>query len=409
MLIAYFWGGTEMRYIKLFGVACVVCIWLSGCNSEGEVTQTESNLETPKNEQITLGDLSNLELSEIAGEINLPEHLYEMRSQGEGSWNDEKIYEEFPELIAEYGGPKENELNAEKDIIFETWIDNEPIFTPIGERKDETIWNIKYCSDFLYLEMNDIRQIFTLCPDVVERITGEEWDHRFVWMPDDNAEPIAVYYMEKDDTEDVFYNLDGQEVSLEESIEFVEKELTGNKALPYISTPEMEYRVEYVEVYQYGQNFCYYFTVNMYYNGVKLDTAPGGLPIKNKDGKYMNFISNIDKCTMFSKNELNGIYIFDWLNENQDSVKEVEQNITYEEALQILSGYLSSKHVFKVLDAELVYNFYVEYEEKQDLAEGVNCIVPNWQFKLSTEGIQQYNNIYILINVRTGEVIERYA
>lgn len=57
----------------------------------------------------------------------------------------------------------------------------------------------------------------------------------------------------------------------------------------------------------------------------------------------------------------------------------------------------------------MVYNFYVEYEEKQDLAEGVNCIVPNWQFKLSTEGIQQYNNIYILINVRTGEVIERYA
>lgn len=398
-----------MKYIKLFVVACAVCVWLSGCNSEGEVTQIESNLEIPKNEQIILGGLSNLELSEIAREIDLPEHLYEIRSQGEGLWNDEKIYEEFPKLIAAYGGPKENELNSGKDILFETWIDNEQIFLPIEERKNETIWNIQYRSDLLYIEMNSIRQIFTFCPRDVEKIIDEKWDQRSAWMPDENAELVAVYYMEKDDTEDIFYKLDGQEVSLEESIEFVEKELTDNKVLPYISTPEMEYRVEYVQVYQYGQNFCYYFTVNLYYNGVKLDTAPGGMPIKNEDGKYMNFISSVDKCIMFSKNELNGIYIFDWLNEKQDSVKEVEQNITYEEALQILSGYLSSEHVFKVLDAELVYNFYVEYEEKQDLAEGVNCIVPNWQFKLSTEGMQQYNNIYILINVQTGEVIERYA
>lgn len=404
-----------MKYVKMLGVVCLISIFLMGCNRKDDVVQMEDDLsaesvmEVPQNEQIALGDCSNLDLSWVDSEMALPEHLYEMESQGEGSWNDEKIYEEFPKLIAEYGGPKENELNTGKDIIFETWIDNEPFFIPIEERKDETIWNIKYCSDFLYLEMNDIRQIFTFSPNVVERITGEEWDHQFAWMPNDNAEPIAVYYMAKDDTEDVFYNLDGQEVSLEESVEFVEKTLTDNKELPYISTPEMEYRVEYVEVYQYGENFCYYFIMNLYYNGVKLDTAAGGMPVKNADGQYMYFISNIDKCSMFSKDELNGIYIFDWLNENQDSIREVEWNISYEEALQILSGYLSSEHVFKVLNAELVYNFYVEYEEDQDQADGVNRIVPNWQFELSTEGMQQYNNIYILIDVQTGEVIARYV
>lgn len=403
-----------MKYLKIL-VVCLACIMLAGCNGEDESAQIENESSTEEvtgvipNEEIILGDLSNLDLSRVADNIDLPEHLYEMKSQGQGTWTDEKIYEEFPELISRYGGPKENELDPDKGILIETWIDNERFFIPLEERKDEIIWNIKYCSDSLFLQMDDIRQIFVFCPEVVERITGEEWDHRSLWMPIDNAKPVAVYYMGKDNIEDVKYNLDGQEVSLEESVEFVEKTLTDNKELPYVSRPEMEYRVEYVEVYQYGENFGYYFTVNLYYQGIKLDSETGKTSDKNADGKYMYFIANIDKCTMFTKDELNGIYIFDWLNEKQDSVNEVEQNITYEMALQILSGYLSSEHVFEVLNAELVYNFYVEYTEGQDLADGVNRIVPNWQFELSTEGMQQYNNIYILIDVQTGEVIERYA
>lgn len=398
-----------MKYAKILGVACIVCIWLSGCSND-KIANTEDQLETQGNGAALSQEFSNLDVSEIAEDIELPEHLYEMKSRGEGGWNDDKIYKEFPQLIEAYGGTKASELDCGKDILFETWIDNRQLIAPLDQRDKETIWDILYCSDSLYISMDRIRQLFVYHPDEVERITGEPWDRQQVWIPDENADPVAVYDMEKDDITGVTYQLDGQEVSLEESVEFVEKQLKDNKDLPDVSTPGFDYRVDEVQVYQFGDNFCYYFIVALYYKGVKLDNAEGSLPVKGEDGKYLSFIQSTDKCAMFSQDKLSGIYIYDWLNEEQDSVQEVECNITYQKALQILSDYLSADHVFKVLDAELVYNFYVEYEKKQDQEEeGTNRIVPNWQFELSTEGMQQYNRIYIMINVQTGAVIERYA
>ena len=393
-----------MSYKKIFILFCLAGMFLSGCSKKDPLSREEQTLSTEQTpENLTLGDLSNLDCSVIESEIPLPDQLYKMESRGEGEWNDDKIYKEFPKLIAAYGGPKEDELDAGKEIMIETWETNEGIFIPLEERRGEKIWNIKYCSDTLYLDMDSIRQLNTFQPDVIERITGETWNRQSTWLINEHAEPIATYKIGKDDTAGISYQLDGQEVSLEEAIAFAEKTMTENKELPLISTPGFEYRAESVQVYQFEENYAYFFIMSLYYRGVKLSSDPAGYT--NIEGRI--YVETLDKCTMFQKDKLNGIYTFDWLNETQDSVEELRPVVNYETALQILSGYLSNEHVFKILNAQLVYNFYVEAESNEE--DGVNHITPNWMFEISTEQMQQYSCLYILIDVVSGEVVEVYA
>lgn len=412
-----------MRTLKKLTAAvfCLSGILLAGCSNEPDILQSsgtnlsgEITTEPPEEataapqtqEQLVLGDLSNLDVSEIAADIPLPEHLYNMESKGEGkTWTDEKVYEEFPKLIEAYGGPKAEELDPDKEIYFETWLEGIESHILVSERDKEPMdWCIEYYSDSLYLSMTEVRQIGLLHPDVMERITGETWDRAGEWIVDENADPIAVYYMGEDDTEGVSYQLDGEEVALDDAVAFIENTLKDNENLPCISTPGFEYRVSYVEVYQFGKNHAYHFFVHLYYQGVRLDTNMSG-PVENTEGNNVVYVSNLNKYTMYRKDEINAVHMFDWLNETQDSIVEAEPTIDYEKALQILSGYLSDTHTFKVLNSELVYSFHIEYKGSHR-ENGTNHITPCWLFELSTAGIQQYSKIFILINVETGEVVQ---
>ena len=81
-----------MSYKKTFIFFCLAGILLSGCNEKTASSEEENNLLTEKvQEELVLGDLSNLDLSLIESEIPLPGRLYKMNSQGEGDWNDDKI------------------------------------------------------------------------------------------------------------------------------------------------------------------------------------------------------------------------------------------------------------------------------------------------------------------------------
>lgn len=398
---------------------CTSGILLSGCFSQTDkVPDVETSLQetnalhttettTAPQEQLVLGDLSNLDISEIATDIPLPEHLYHMRSKGEGStWTDEKIYEDFPRLIEAYGGPKAEELDPDKEIYFETWQEGIESHILVSERQKEKMdWCIEYYSDSLYLSMTEVRQISLFHPDVMERITGETWDQGGSWVLDEHADPIAVYHMDEEDTEGVSYQLDGEEVALDDAVAFIETTLKDNENLPCISTPGFDYHVSYVEVYQFGENYAYHFFVHLYYQGVKLDTDMSGMPFENEEGNNVVYVSTMNKYTMFRKDELNSVYMFDWLNQQQDSIEEATPAIEYEKALQILSGYLSDSYTFKVLNSQLVYSFHIEYSGNHR-EDGTNYITPCWLFELSTGGMQQYNQIFILVNVETGEVVQ---
>lgn len=125
-----------MKALKKLTAAafCLSGIFLAGCSNEPDILESsgtslsgaittepseEATAAFQTEEQLVLGDLSNLDVSEIAADIPLPERLYNMESKGEGrTWTDEKVYEEFPKLIEAYGGPKAEELTPDKEIYF---------------------------------------------------------------------------------------------------------------------------------------------------------------------------------------------------------------------------------------------------------------------------------------------------
>lgn len=408
----------KMRHVKSLGILCLVGILLTGCgDEEGISIDTETGVEKETTEQATteqatalaleqlvLGDLSNLDLSEVPDEIALPEHMYVMESQAGGStWTDEKIYVDFPQAVAAYGGPSVEELDPDNNFFYELWVEGNREPSPIGSSEGD---RIIYYSEPLFVEMTTIRQCMTEQPDVIARITGDEWDHWWIWIPNEHGTSIATYYTREGDLASISYQLDGEEVTLAEGVEFVEKTLTENEKLPYISTPGIEYRVDYVDVYQYGENYGYYFTVNLYYEGEILCPISGALRYNNADKNKVHYTDNLCRCFMLQKNEINGIYPFGILNETPDSIEEAELNVDYDMALKILSGYLSQNHLFKLLSAELMYSSYVEYED--DLRDGVYHVAPTWSFEMSTEGVREYrdNRLFAVIDIQTGEVVE---
>lgn len=397
-----------MNNRKILGALVLFMFLLTGCiGKERPFMGTESSVEKESEQtELVLGDLSNLNVSKIADNISLPAHLYKMTAQMEGEWNHEKIYDEIPKLIAAYGGPQEDKLDMEKELLFLEAGTTE--VKPLGERAGEKINRIMYTSDTLYLEIDSIMQVFMHQPALIERITGKETNRKNEWLPYEHADSIATYYVGEDDLEKISYVLDGQETLLTECVEYVEETLTDNESLPRVSTPGFEYKVEYVDVYQYGDNYGLYFTVNLYYEDVKLFTETG-VRFDSPPGLTQNYIPTIDRCMMFRKDELNQISTFDWLTETQDSVEEVEPAVDYKKALQVLSGYLSDTHEFRVIDAQLVYSFYAEYKTEKGVGDSVNYITPVWMFEISTEGAQMYDRIFILIDVQTGEVVELYA
>lgn len=402
-----------MKNCKIFGMLVLFMLLISGCSQREGVSEETENQKMEEGKQGTsqmiLGDLSNLDILGIEDDIPLPEHLYKMEAQGEGGWNDEKIYEEFPELISAYGGPQVDELNMEKDILFSVSGSDE--LKPLGEKGEEEISWLMYSSDALHLEADRIMQISMHQPALIERITGQETDRQNQWLPNEHADPIATHDLEKEDPEEISYPLDGELVSLAECVNYVEDTLTENTSLPRVSTPGFEYKVDYVDVYQYGDNYGLWFTVNVYYEGVKL-FSDSGVRFDTVDGMAWAYVPTLDRYMMLRKNELNVIMIFDWLNETQDFIEEVEPQVDYETALRILSGYLSDTHEFAVKDAQLVYSFYTEYEQEKGATgreSGINRIEPVWMFEIATEGAQRYSRMFILIDVQTGEVIELYA
>lgn len=351
-------------------------------------------------------NLANLDISGIEDNIDVPEILYEMKSPSQGQWNDEKIYNHFPQIVEKYGGNPE----GLEDMFITTWIEGERVYIPIDQHGDEDMEGIRYCTPSLYIDMTNILQLMIYHPEEVERITGEEIDYKQVWLPNEHAKAIQAYVIGEDDITGISYCLDGEVVSLEESIAYLENELTNNDELPLISKQGFQSHVSKVEIYQFGDNYAYYFTTQLYYDGIKVDDQFGDSYEKNQQGNFLRFVGTINKYSMFSKNVINGMYTFDWLNEKQEEVKTVKGTIDYHQALEILSNHLSQDYVFEVVKAELVYNFFLEsVDDKDGFEGGNNRIVPHWQFEISTEGMQQYNRIYILIDIQTGEVIERYA
>lgn len=353
---------------------------------------------------------NNLDLSLISKDFTeIPKELAHMETDL-GTWSQEKIEGEFLNLLNCYGDVSPEQVDIENDILFdclrviedteEDTEETEHLFLPLKELNTyDEIRYLHYYGDDFYLNMVEPGMFEFYRSDVVKRVTGEEWKGVGSWRPNFTADPIATYTIGQDDLVGVSYMLDGKDVSLQQAITNVEDYMTDNEDLPNLSVPGIEYRVKTVDVYAYGENHGYFFILNCFCDGVQLNDVS----VSDEEG-IIHYVEVAPRCMTLTGEGLD--YIWGNTFKQMPQLTEmVEIQVSYEEALQAMSDYLSDDFVFQVLDADLLFIYYKYWEIP---AEGdIASLHPYWQFELSTEGMQQYSRLIINVDVTTGEVIER--
>lgn len=399
----------QKKTIRFYlGMYVLLCVALIGCTNNESGNLLRNNT---KKEIHTYGDRTNLDLSKIKDNIALPPDLYELKTKGNGPWDDNKIYKEFPGVIASFGGPTEEEIEAERDFVYETWISNEnygwkQVFRPFSEWNDEKIWDIYYKSNNICCNMNASRQVNMFRPDIIERITGTDMKDAYFWTPRDFTTIEETFTLSDDEIKEVSYQLDGQDVFLQDAVTYVENFINDKKSANSEFPVDFEYRVKTINVYRYGENYGLEFDVNIYCDKILVDEE-GNACDKKVDNKQLIYFGNVERIVMLQKNTLASWIDLSYLPDSFETVQLVENNIDYEKSLDILSGYMSHEHKFKVTDAKLIYVLYTECD--QNVEDGDIFMRPVWHFEISTEGMQQYNRLFIDIDIETGDIVERYA
>ncbi len=371
------------RLALVFGMSCML---LMGCTSENNK------------------EYKNLDLSQIK-EVTIPEETVYQMDIDLGTWDDKKIYTDFPALICAYGNRSLDELDLDREIVCDVASkDGELKYKPIGRQKDHSaIRYLHYYADDCHIDIMQSGMFEMYHVDTAARITGESMDdYKFAWRPQFSGNVTASYQIGQDSLDGVTYRLDGKETALNDAVDYIEKEfLTEDRNLPNLYVPGMEYKVRNVDVYQFGENYGYYFTIELYYQGILVDTEEA----HSEDSSYQYFGNTIG-CMMLTSESVDYIWGCTFYRE-PDTKKEVSVEVGYEDAVKLASEHLSQDFVFEVKKADLRYVCYTDYDPEKGY--GMTHIRPVWQFELSNEGIQQYNRILIEIDVVTGEVRDRYA
>lgn len=371
------------RLALAFGMSCAL---LMGCTSENEKEH------------------KNLDVSRIE-EAAVPEETVYQMDLNLGIWDDKKIYADFPALICAYGNRSMDELDLEREIVCDVEAeDGELEYKPIGRQEDHSaIRYLHYYADDCYIDMMQSGMLEMYHVDTAARVTGDSMDaYKFAWRPQFSGNVIASYQIGQDSLDGVAYCLDGKEMALDDAVDYIEKEfLTEDNNLPNLYVPGMEYKVKNVQVYQFGENYGYYFTVELYYQGILVDNEEA----YSEDSSYL-FFGNAIHCMMLTSETVDYIWGCTFYRE-PDTKKEVSVEVGYEDAVKLASEHLSQNFVFEVKRADLRYVCYTDYDREKGY--GMTHIRPVWQFELSNEGIQQYNQIFVEVDAVTGKVRERYA
>lgn len=371
------------RLALAFGISCVL---LMGCTSENKK------------------EYKNLDLSLIK-EVAIPEETVYQMDIDLGTWDDKKIYTDFPALICAYGNRSLDELDLDREIVCDVESKKGDLqYKLIGQQKDHSaIRYLHYYADDCYIDIMQSGMFEMYHVDTAARITGDSMDdYKFAWRPQFSGNVAASYQIGQDSLDGVTYRLDGKEMALSDAVDYIEKEfLTEDRNLPNLYVPGMEYKVRNAEVYQFGENYGYYFTIELYYQGILVDTEEA----HSEDSSYQYF-GNTISCMMLTSETVDYIWGCTFYRE-PDTKKEVSVEVGYEDAVKLVSEHLSQDFVFEVKKADLRYVCYTDYDPEKGY--GMTHIRPVWQFELSNEGIQQYNRILIEVDVVTGEVRDRYA
>ncbi|MBR4022283.1 MAG: hypothetical protein IKI94_06770 [Ruminococcus sp.] len=260
---------------------------------------------------------------------------------------------------------------------------------------------MRYIGDNLYIDTTIHGKVELYNRKNVKNILGIEYDEVWSWRPSYNGSVEKNYELQTGSRITDSYRLNDKQVSVDTALLYALSYLNSGKLSP-ICSAEYEYSPLFVDVYKFDEEkYGYYFTFNLSYDGVPLDSSSAVSPESAP-------VSNTIKLLMLSEDSIDWLWTCPMNQDAPVSQKKAEINIDYERACEIVSEALSQEHVFKVSKAELLYcTTELTDENTRWIYTGIKA-EPMWQFHITNVGVQEYSSICIDVSAVDGRVYMRY-
>ena len=412
---------------SLFGLL-LLCIFATSCEKEEEKIDISASktMSEIRKEVTEIENTGNIDFSETfflfpeVDEIN--DVNFYVKSEGTDAISTfDSVKEEFYEAVKDFTGdmPDDQYINLVLGDDNRTLINIDDVDNEILKKSDLYEYLLSYNDGMKSLLLYANSFMCEMGGEEVSKLVTptESW---LGFRPEDELK-VDSYDLLCDDFKDVSYSINGESVSLKDSIDYVENEM--KKRHPFFSSVALDYKVYEVDVYKIDDNNYYYkMYVMACYNGVPLQCEQwSDVYSKDSDDAEFNYI---DKHTVDIMKKGSIDYIWSCAHtydeDKIESGKRYDRFVSLKSAVKLVSKEITAERIFKCSKVEMVYrpveiyneleySFYDEVNETQvsgsrNAMKGLACH-PIYLFKFTDTGLPDYPILYYGVDSTTGDVL----
>lgn len=213
---------------------------------------------------------------------------------------------------------------------------------------------------------------------------------------------VKSFDLPGDSIENISYPIDGKQLSLEDTVAYVEKNI-GN-GYHYVRSPYLTYKVFHVDVVKWNEdNYYYQMNLRALYDGISFSYETGAniSPVDNQEVDYEN-ISVSHTAAVMSENSIDYIWSSAHSYEEKTEGTVYQKFISIRDAMDILSRTVSAATKLECDTVELMYRTELHQDEIGNIEE-VQCH-PIYQFKFTNTGLPEYPILFFNVDAATGLV-----
>ena len=385
---------------------------------------TLSEIRDKKDEAINKieeGYYENLHGKDVA--INLAEEgvdkLYEIKETENtepyrGIKDEETILEEEVKVIEHYFDmdtldPEElidvSTLTAEENgYIYITYDElKEKIKNGTYKAKEEVKYNLPGLAyTKIWSDKGDNRYIHitpefnvVLIKGKLYEVTFRNKENGFPEDPEEDYEPIEIYYPNDKNLDDSYTLFDGKSITIKQAIDFTEDYF--NNRLPYDSMPDVKRKVAKIEVFEVEEGkICLEFSLTRCYEGLIFNTGT-----INSVGVISSHKTDDFKAIMVDTDDIDE-YIGNSNNYNKliKTSKAITEIVSLDSALQALSENIGSNSRYEVESIEMIY--------LRNALDGNILNTENWEgkpaWKVACINDNDDSNYIFHVDMQTGRI-----
>lgn len=209
---------------------------------------------------------------------------------------------------------------------------------------------------------------------------------------------VYTYLSGKRQIEDAEINLKDRKVKLSEMEEDVLTFL--NESFPVETSENIDFCIGDARVIANGNHDGICFQVRRVYKGVPFEYGPSfssGMYVDelNSDGGELSYVESSSPDTMLGFGSVDGTIV---------ETKSIDEMISLDAALSLLSDSIGENSIYDVYGVELVYRECTIPEE--DMARIDSILEPKWKIITINQNDDKYTLFYV--DVVTGEISERF-